>query len=130
MTESRTRSLGANEKRPENKRKEHQDELLNIKLAELNERINNNEIVISSAKQNAKNMADIKSYRTPKEVPTAIPSGKIFLDDKRDTILLPINKKIFIPIHLTLVKNISFTGENESNYLRINLHTPGALNIS
>ena len=130
LLDSRTRSLANNEKRPENIRKEHQDELLNIKLAELNERINNNEIVISSSKQNVKNMADIKSYKNSREIPTGIPAGKIYLDDKRDTILLPINKKVFIPIHLALVKNISFTGENETSYLRINLHTPGALNIN
>jgi nucleosome binding factor SPN SPT16 subunit len=92
ITESRLRTSVMNEKRSENMRKEHQDELLNIKLAELNERIANNEIVISSNKQKSKTMTDIKSYKNPKEVPTGIPMRKIFLDEKKDTLLLPVSK--------------------------------------
>lgn len=130
LTETRTRSLNNGEKRTEVKRKEHQDKLLNIKLAELNERIANNEIVMSSSKQKAKNMNEIKSYRNPKELPSDITPKKIYLDEKRDTLLLPVNKKYLIPIHLYLVKNVSLTGEGDSSYLRINLHTPGALNIN
>lgn len=130
ITESRLRSVANGEKRNEIKRKEHQDELLNIKLAELNERMANKEIVMTSAKQKAKTMSDVKSYRNPKEMPSGIPMHKIFLDEKRDTILLPISKKNFMAIHLSFVKSISLTGEGESSFLRINLHTPGALNIN
>ena len=130
ITESRFRAVAHAEKRNEIKRKEHQDELLNIKLAELNERVAKNEIVMSSSKQKAKNMSEIKSYRNPKEMPSGIPLRKIFLDDKRDTLLLPVSKKTFMPIHLFLVKNVSLTGEGGSSFLRINLHTPGALNIN
>lgn len=130
INSSRRKAAQNGEKRNEIKRKEHQDELLNIKLAELNERIARNEIVIASAKQKAKNMGEIKSYRNPKELPQGIPLRKIFLDEKRDTLLLPVGKKNFVPIHLALVKSISLTGEGEASYLRINLHTPGALNIN
>jgi nucleosome binding factor SPN SPT16 subunit len=130
ITESRFRAHAQMEKRNEIKRKEHQDEILNIKLAELNERIANNEIVISSAKQKAKNMSEVKSYRNPKEMPQGIPMRKIFLDEKRDTILLPLSKKEFMAVHLLFVKSISLTGEGESSFLRINLHTPGAMNMN
>jgi len=126
ITESRLRASAQSEMRNEIKRKEHQDELLNVKLAELNDRIARNEIVISSNKQKAKTMTDIKSYRNPKEVPTGIPMRKIFLDEKRDTLLLPVSKKNFMIFHLSFIKSISLTGEGEYSFLRINLHTPGA----
>lgn len=113
LTETRLRNINNGEKRGEVKRKQHQDELLNVKLAELHERLAKKDIVMSSAKQKAQNMGDIKSYRNPKEVPANIPPRKIFLDDKRDTILLPIGKKSFAPIHLLLVKNISLTSQGD-----------------
>lgn len=130
LTETRLRNVGKGEKRGEIKRKEHQDELLNIKLAELHERIAKKDIVMSSSKQKAKNMGEIKSYRNMKELPSNIEKGKINLDEKRDTLLLPIGRSSFATIHLLLVKNISLTGDGVTSYLRINLHVPGALNIN
>lgn len=87
---TRFREHAQNEKRNEMKRKEHQDEIINIKLAELNERIANNEIVINSSKQKTKNMSEVKAYRSHKEVPQRIPPRRIFIDEKRDVILLPV----------------------------------------
>jgi len=131
ITSSRFRQTAKIEKRNEIKRKEHQDELLNIKLAELNERIANNEIVISSSKQKSKNMGDISSYKNPKDVPSKIKPGSIQIDDRRDTLILPISSTQYIFIHMLLVKSTSFTAsDGSSSFLRINLHTPGAMNIN
>ena len=131
ITATRFRAGAQIEKRNEIKRKEHQDELLNIKLAELNERIANKEIVISSSKQKAKNMSEVRSYRNPKELPQNMAPRRIFIDDKRDTILFPVGKKNFMVIHMLFVKSLSLTGaDGGSSFLRINLHTPGAMNIN
>jgi nucleosome binding factor SPN SPT16 subunit len=131
ITESRFRAKAMTEKRNEIKRKEHQDELLNVKLAELNERVANDEIVMSASKSKSKNMTDMKSYRNPKEVPQNLIQKKIYLDEKRDTILLPVNRKEFMIIHLAFIKSSSMTsGEGSTSFLRLNLHTPSAMNMN
>lgn len=75
----------------ENLRKD-QDKLLDEKLEELKRRFEKNEIEMDSKKQKQKDMGKIQSYSSIKKFPADLKRGHLYVDDKNDTILLPISQ--------------------------------------
>jgi nucleosome binding factor SPN SPT16 subunit len=110
------------EEKTENKRKEHQQEILQRKNEEFRERINRitggDEVQISK-----KNLTSIKSYVSQNHYPSDMKPGKIYVDTKNDSVILPIFKSM-VPFHVSLIKNVSKSDENSFSFLRINFHTP------
>jgi nucleosome binding factor SPN SPT16 subunit len=52
--------------------------------------------------------------------------GQLYVDDKSDTILLPISAEQFVPFHVGTVNTVSKSDQGQWTYLRINFHTPSA----
>ena len=119
------------EARNDIKRKEHQDTLLNIKLANLRQRYDKGDINMEEKKVESKQMGELKAYKNQAKYPqNRLKPGKIFVDEKNKALLLPINQKQWLPVHISLVKSVSITGEGQWQFLRINFHVPGVNNLS
>ena len=110
------------ENRTENKRKDHQLELLQRKNEEFKEKMSkmndNDEIQISK-----KDITTVRSYANPSQMPNDIKPGRIYVDSKNDSVILPIFGTM-VPFHISLIKNVSKNEENTFSFLRINFHTP------
>ena len=113
------------------KRKNHQMELLELRNKEIKERLLNGDFGGVSEKQDKKKVESIRSYRKPEDIPSEYQKGKIFVDLKHLTVILPIFKTM-IPFNGSLIKSVSKTKDGLIEYLRINFHTPltGASNLS
>jgi nucleosome binding factor SPN SPT16 subunit len=105
------------------RRKDHQLELLNKKNEDFKERIMNDGNLNEEVQVNKKNLTTIKSYANKSQLPPEIKPGKIFIDVRNDTIILPIFR-MMVPFHISLIKNVSKNEENSFSNLRINFHTP------
>jgi nucleosome binding factor SPN SPT16 subunit len=129
---TRRAALSNDEKQKEvQRRKDHQMELLERKNADFKSRTlggadQNEEVQISK-----KSLNNIKSYSSRKDFPSDVQPGKIYVDSRNDTVILPIFK-MMVPFHITLIKNVSKSEENSFAFLRINFMTPisGLSNIS
>jgi len=120
-----------NEVRTEVKRKEHQDMLLNLKMAELKERFDSGDIKMEEKLVVSKKMNQLKAYKSQAKFPqNKLNPGKIFVDEVNQALLLPISKSQWLPIHISLVKSVSLAGEGQWHHLRINLHVPGVNNLT
>ncbi|CAI2378197.1 unnamed protein product [Moneuplotes crassus] len=109
-------------------RKEHQDQLFIKKLQELKTRFENNQIDPSSNKVKVHNLNEVCSYKSAREFPKEVFKSHIFVDVARDSILLPVSKELIVPIHVSIVKNVSLTTEGNCARLRINFHVPSSGN--
>jgi len=58
--------------------------------------------------------------------PLLLRSFQIFVDDARQTIILPINGYA-TPFHINTIKNVSKNEEGDYTYLRINFQSPGQI---
>ena len=105
------------------RRKEHQLELLQKKNEEFKERILNDGNMNEEVQVSKKNLTTIKSYSSKSQLPPEIKPGKIFVDSRNDTLILPIFR-MMVPFHISLIKNVSKNEENSFSNLRINFHTP------
>lgn len=118
----------------EYKRKEHQKELLTKKNTDLKDEISRNNGLKHRFDKNIekndeifqinkKTMNAIKSYSNFSTIPRDLVMGKIYVDNKTDTIILPISKTM-VPFHASLIKNISKSEINSFSFIRINFHIP------
>ena len=114
--------------RGEDERKIHQDQLFIKKLEELRDRYEKKEIGPTNSKIKAKNLNEVCSYKSAKEYPREVFKSHIFVDVHRDSVLLPISKKIIMPIHISIIKNVSITNEGTWCHLRLNFHVPSSGN--
>merc|ERR1712013_464145 len=107
----------------EQKRKEHQKELLAKMNADALQRL----------KEGKKDDEKVKvrkapvSYKTPGLLPkeAEVKELKIYVDKKYETIIMPIFG-VPVPFHIATIKNISSSVEGDYTYLRINFFHPGA----
>jgi nucleosome binding factor SPN SPT16 subunit len=104
-------------------RKDHQQELLKRKNDEFKERIERNNNLNEEVQVSKKMLNSVKSYTNKAQIPHDIKPGKIYVDVKNDTVILPIFK-MMVPFHVSLIKNVSKSEENSFSFLRINFHTP------
>lgn len=80
---------------------------------------------MSSKKQKQKDMGKIQSYSSIKKFPPEMRKGQVFVDEKNDTILLPINAEQFVPFHVSTINTVSKSDQGQWTFLRINFHIPG-----
>jgi len=110
----------------EEKRKEHQRELMH-KM---------NEEALKRIKEGGDQKAKVKQRKAPISYKTAgslprekeVCELKIFVDSKYETVILPVFGTP-VPFHIATLKNISASVEGDNTYLRINFFHPGAANI-
>lgn len=107
----------------EEKRKEHQREL----ASQLNEKAKERLAKQSGAKDVEKVRKNTVSYKNVNQMPrvTEIKEMKIYVDQKYETVILPIYG-VAVPFHISTIKNISQSVEGDYTYLRINFFHPGS----
>ncbi|XP_060516810.1 FACT complex subunit spt16 [Cylas formicarius] len=107
----------------EEKRKEHQREL----AAQLNEKAKERLAKQSGSKDVEKVRKNTVSYKNVNQMPKVpeIKEMKIFVDQKYETVILPIYG-VAVPFHISTIKNISQSVEGDYTYLRINFFHPGS----
>ena len=113
----------------EQKRKVHQKELQEKKLIELQERLEKNNISHSDKKETVKHMEDLCSYKTRSEYPSELKQNYVFIDNRKESLLVPMNNRM-IPFHVNTVKNVSKAEEGQYSFLRINFHLPTGTGIT
>jgi nucleosome binding factor SPN SPT16 subunit len=80
-----------------------------LKLRDLKLRYDRGEIQSTKTKKKVKVMDTIQSYRSIKEYPKELQPGKIFVDVKRQTVLIPNTPNTWIPVHIGTIKSVSDT---------------------
>ena len=109
----------------EGKRKQHQRELLDKKMSELKERFSSNKIQTSKKLNELRSLTDLCSYESPKQIPSDAKPTTIYIDTKKETLLVPMGGRM-IPFHISTIKNVSKTEESGGHsFLRVNFHVPG-----
>lgn len=106
------------------KRKEHQIELLEKKNEEFRNKMLNHAADLNEEVEETKiNLSHIKCYDNRNQYPSDMRYGKIHFDNKNYTIFLPIFNQM-VPFHISLVKNVSKSEDNNFSVLRINFVIP------
>ncbi|RYP64538.1 hypothetical protein DL771_008727 [Monosporascus sp. 5C6A] len=106
----------------EKRRREHQKELAAKKQKEGLARF-----AESTSGQNGtevKKFKKFESYKRDNQFPSKIRNLEIILDQKNNTIVLPVMGRP-VPFHIHTIKNASKNDEGEWSYLRINFLSPG-----
>ena len=92
----------------EQDRSSHQKQLTQEKLQELENRLANEEIKDIESKSKVKDMARIRSYPNPEQVPMKkIKPGQLYVDLEHETVLVPVKPAVFAPFHISTIKNVS-----------------------
>ena len=69
----------------------------------------------------------MKTYRDEKQMLAVEPQpGKIFVDNNNFAVLLPMFNDKWLPLHISLIKNVVSNTEGNWNNLWMNLCIPGA----
>ena len=103
-------------------RKDHQMKLYNEKQEELKIRFNRGEICATAKKEKVKNMETLQAFKSVDAYPKDIVPGQIYVDTKRNAVLIPNSPKTFIPFHVSCIKSVSDTVQGQWTFLRINFH--------
>ena len=69
-------------------------------------------------------MGLIQSYSSVKRLPVDLKKGQLYVDEKNDTLLLPISTDQFVPFHISTINNVSKQEQGQWTFLRINFNTP------
>lgn len=67
-----------------------------------------------------------ESYKREEQLPSIVQERRIYVDEHRQSIILPING-FATPFHISTVKNVSKIEESEHIALRINFQSPGQI---
>ena len=61
-----------------------------------------------------------------KQIPTNLVKGQLYVDEKHETILVPLNTEQFVAFHVSTINNLNVSKQSDGQwtYLRINFHTP------
>ena len=127
IRDSRLRNTTVRSKN-EDERKKHQDQLYIKKLQELKDRFERKEIGRGAQKSKAKNLDGVCSYKSEKEFPKELFKNHIYVDCQKDSVIVPISKKMMVPIHISVIKNVSITTDGKWHHLRMNFHIPSSGN--
>ena len=110
------------------KRKEHQEELLQKKNEEFKRRYEQGENFFKEETAvKKKDYSNLICFESPKQFPPDLKNGKIYLDQKHFTIFLPLFKRM-VPFHIGLIKNTSKSEDSNYTILRINFNVPASGN--
>ncbi|KAJ1954193.1 FACT complex subunit spt16, partial [Linderina pennispora] len=118
---SKFRSEEKEEESSMRKRREHQKELIAKLLVDGRRRFAGDEGDDGEEKQVIKKF---ESYKRETALPREAQSCRIIVDERADTIVLPIYG-MAVPFHISALKNISKNDEGEYVYLRLNMVSPG-----
>ncbi|KAJ1948645.1 FACT complex subunit spt16, partial [Linderina macrospora] len=118
---SKFRSEEKEEESSMRKRREHQKELIAKLLVDGRRRFAGDEGDDGEEKQVIKKF---ESYKRETALPREAQSCRIIVDERADTIILPIYG-MAVPFHISALKNISKNDEGEYVYLRLNMVSPG-----
>jgi nucleosome binding factor SPN SPT16 subunit len=110
------------------KRRQHQQELSDRKLEELKERLANNEFGRAHQREMVEKVESLKSYDSIGQFPTAPNSSKLFIDNARETLLIPFGNTL-VPFHIATIKSVSGQTEGKLSTIRINFHVPGSSSL-
>ena len=69
-------------------------------------------------------MSELSSYPSPDAFPDSMVKGKLHVDPRHESLLVPIQGKI-IPFHISTIKNVAQNNEGKLSFLRINFFHPG-----
>jgi nucleosome binding factor SPN SPT16 subunit len=68
-------------------------------------------------------MDTLQAFKSVEQYPKDIVPGQIYVDVKRNAVLIPNSPTTFIPFHVSTIKSVSDTGQGQWTFLRINFHT-------
>ena len=103
--------------------KQHQRELLEEKMAELEERLKSGNFIFKQSENQKIILEKLKTYSL-ETFPKNLPPKNIHVDHKNNAVLLPINSRL-VPFHVSCFKNVTKHTENKLSTLRFNFQTPG-----
>lgn len=103
-------------------RKEHQMKLYHEKQEELKIRFNRGEISATAKKEKVKSMETLQAFKSVDSYPKDLVPGQIYVDTKRNAVLIPNSPTTFIPFHVSCIKSVSDTVQGQWTFLRINFH--------
>ncbi|KAI9505707.1 FACT complex subunit spt16 [Coemansia spiralis] len=118
---SKFRSEEKEEESTTRKRREHQKELLNRLAVEGRRRFAGEE---GGNDEETRVVKKFESYKRETAIPREARNCKILVDERADTIILPIYG-MSVPFHISTLKSISKNDEGEYVYLRLNMVSPG-----
>ncbi|WWC58713.1 FACT complex subunit SPT16 [Kwoniella dejecticola CBS 10117] len=67
-----------------------------------------------------------ESYRREEQLPRALEDRRVYVDEQRQSVVLPING-FAVPFHISTIKNVTKTEESDHIVLRINFQSPGQI---
>ncbi|KAJ2270979.1 FACT complex subunit spt16 [Coemansia sp. RSA 1807] len=102
-------------------RREHQKELLSQLQADGQRRFAGE---AGTDGEEARTVRRFESYKRETAIPREARSGRIIVDERADTVVLPIYG-MAVPFHISTIKSASKSDEGEYVYLRLNLVSPG-----
>ncbi|KAJ9113650.1 hypothetical protein QFC22_005958 [Naganishia vaughanmartiniae] len=73
-----------------------------------------------------KTFKTFESYKREEQLPNAIKHKRIYVDEPRNTVVLPIYG-FATPFHISTIKNVSKTEEGDYTVLRVNFQSPGQI---
>ncbi|KAJ1849454.1 FACT complex subunit spt16 [Coemansia sp. RSA 2708] len=118
---SRFRSDEREDESGARQQREHQKELLARLQADGRRRFAGDE---GTDGEEARPVRRFESYKRETALPREARSGRIVVDERADTLVLPMYG-MAVPFHISTVKSASRSDEGEYVYLRLNLVSPG-----
>ncbi len=68
-------------------------------------------------------MDTLQAFKNVDQYPKDLVPGQIYVDVKRNAVLVPNSATTFIPFHVSTIKSVSDTTQGQWTFLRINFHT-------
>lgn len=74
-------------------------------------------------------MDKLQAFKSQDQYPKDLVPGQIFVDVRRNAVLIPNGPKSFIPFHISTIKSVSDTVQGQWTFLRINFYTQPTTNM-
>lgn len=104
--------------------REHQKDLLDKKMEEIEERFKSGNFIFKGSNKSEQQLEKLQTYSHPSKVPNVPKQNRIFCDEKGGCVFLPVNGKM-IPFHIAVIKNLNKQQEGQVHSLRFNFNIPG-----
>ena len=112
----------AEEHARQQKMKENQQALMNKKMDELLEKLQEGEFENQTDKSNKIILEKMNSY-SPENFPDHVNKNNLYVDNKKYSVLIPMGKHL-VPFHVLCIKNVTKHTDGKTVQLRINFQTP------
>ena len=74
----------------------------------------------------SKEVKDPVAYPSPVDIPHSSKDGLIKVDQRAETVILPIYG-VSVPFHISVIKNVNNSNDNDHSFVRIIFHSPSAM---